>query len=54
MIATRVSCGFDDMTISFDIRLLMAHQTAAVHTRAPGTFVAQAICLGLPRAAADD
>jgi hypothetical protein len=34
--ATRVSWGFADITISFDIcvKLLTAHRTAAVHTRA--------------------
>jgi hypothetical protein len=41
------------MTISFDIRLLMAHQRAAVHTRASWAIVA-VNALQPPRAAAHE
>src|SRR5579872_5024622 len=54
MMATRVSCGFAEITISFDIflKLLTVHRRAAVHTRAGAKAgVAQGAASRLPRTA---
>jgi hypothetical protein len=54
MMATRVSWGFADITISFDIglKLLAEHRRAAVHTRArTAAGAAQEAALHPPRTA---
>src|SRR5271165_6962753 len=54
MMATRVSWGFADITISFDIclKLLAEHRRAAVHTRArTGAGMAREAALRPPRTA---